>query len=384
MKCSVCNKNISGQYFTDNKGKVFCSDACFKDTLPKCNSCGKRIEQWIESEKGEKYCCEKCYESSLPKCFICGQPMKQWTENDKGQKFCSDKCYQTTWYKCSVCGKPMDKWVVDREGDKYCSDVCFESKLPKCQACGNRMRQWIVVDNKNYCNTNCLSKTFKYYRLDDVERKMKKLGYDTLDVLVTGSTGVGKSTTLNALFEKTVAKVGHGVDPETMEVSSYIRGNHIQIWDTPGFGDGIEQDRKHAKKIIDLLNTRIAGDDRYAFIDMVVVLLEASLRDMGTAYQLINEVIIPNLRDGKRIIIGLNQADFAMKGMNFDYDKNKPNDELKKFLDEKVYSIKRRIKEATGLDNVGIIYYSAETGYNVLNLLDLIIDNIPMQKRNFI
>lgn len=384
MKCSICNKNINVQYITDNKGNIFCSEACFEKTLPKCSNCGKRMENWIESNNGERYCSDRCYENNLPKCSICNKTMKQWTENERGQKFCSENCYKKTWDKCVECGKPIDKWIEDSDGNKYCCNACFEKKLPKCDMCGRQMREWIIVDDMNYCNTGCLSKTFKYYRLDDVENKMNRLGYDTVDVLITGSTGVGKSTTLNCLFEKNVAKVGYGVDPETMEIASYIRGNHIQVWDTPGFGDGVEQDKKHAKKLIDLLNTRIAGDDSYAFIDMVIVLLEASLRDMGTAYRLINEVIIPNLKDGKRIIIGLNQADFAMKGINFDYNKNEPNEELIKFLNEKVSSIKRRIKEATGLNDVDVIYYSAETGYNIKRLLDLLIDNIPIQKRKII
>lgn len=43
-----------------------------------------------------------------------------------------------------------------------------------------------------------------------------------LDVIITGVTRAGKSTTLNAFFQKTVAKVGDGVDPETMELDSYM------------------------------------------------------------------------------------------------------------------------------------------------------------------
>ncbi|MDQ7084397.1 MAG: hypothetical protein Q9M36_05480 [Sulfurovum sp.] len=41
------------------------------------------------------------------------------------------------------------------------------------------------------------------------------------DVMVTGVTGAGKSTTLNALFQKEISKVGRGVEPETMTLDSY-------------------------------------------------------------------------------------------------------------------------------------------------------------------
>lgn len=214
--------------------------------------------------------------------------------------------------------------------------------------------------------------------------KLSKISYNILDVLVTGSTGVGKSTTLNSLFEKEVAKVGCGVDPETMEIASYIRDNNIRVWDSPGFGDGIERDKVHAKKLIDLLNKTLENDITIGYIDMVVVILDASQRDLGTAYQLINEIIIPNMKERSRILIGLNQADFAMKGIGFDYERNLPNYELKKFLEERVGSIKKRVREATGLIDCQVVYYSAKTGYNVDKFLDAIIDNIPQCRRKLI
>lgn len=225
------------------------------------------------------------------------------------------------------------------------------------------------------------SNIFKEYRLDDVRRKLSNLSYNILDVLVTGSTGVGKSTTLNSLFEKAVAKVGHGVEPETMDIASYIRDNNIRVWDTPGFGDGVERDKVHAKKIIDLLNRTLENDRTIGYIDMVIVIIDASQRDLGTAYQLINEIIIPNMNERSRILIGLNQADFAMKGIGFDYKKNIPNYELKSFLEDKVKSIKKRVAEATGMRDCQVVYYSAQTGYNVDKFLDAIIDNIPNCRR---
>ena len=57
--------------------------------------------------------------------------------------------------------------------------------------------------------------------------------------MVTGATGAGKSSTLNSFFDKVVAKVGEGVDPETMELSAYSLTDQMRFWDTPGLGDGI-------------------------------------------------------------------------------------------------------------------------------------------------
>ena len=74
-----------------------------------------------------------------------------------------------------------------------------------------------------------------------------------LNVLITGATGAGKSSTINALFDTTVARVGYGVDPETMDIEKYDLKEMV-LWDTPGLGDGREADNRHAKNIIHKLH----------------------------------------------------------------------------------------------------------------------------------
>ena len=115
----------------------------------------------------------------------------------------------------------------------------------------------------------------------------------------------------------------------------------------------------------------------------MLVIIEGSNRDMGTTYRLLNDVIVPNI-ERNRILIAVNQADVAMKGRYWDYDSNKPKDKLKSFLDEQAESIQRRVKEATGVNVLMPIYYSAEYGYNVDKLMDLLIDNMPSKKRDIV
>ena len=83
---------------------------------------------------------------------------------------------------------------------------------------------------------------YENYRKDDIENHISKIGFRPLDVMVTGATGAGKSSTLNSFFDKTVAKVGDGVDPETMELDSYSLTEKMRFWDTPGLGD-VRSDR---------------------------------------------------------------------------------------------------------------------------------------------
>ena len=71
----------------------------------------------------------------------------------------------------------------------------------------------------------------------------------------------------------------------------------------------------------------------------------------------------------------------AMKGRHWDYKLNKPDDVLLEFLDKQVSSIKERVKEATGVQILKPVYYSAEYGYNVEKVFDFIIENMPIDRR---
>jgi hypothetical protein len=219
-----------------------------------------------------------------------------------------------------------------------------------------------------------------------VLRNLAKMKDTKVNILVTGATGCGKSSTINALFNTEKAKVGQGVDPETMDIVKYELQN-IVLFDSPGLGDGKEADVRHSKNIIAKLYEKDKNGD--PLIDLVLVLLDGSSRDLGTSFELINQVIIPNLGEDKsRLLVAINQADMAMKGRYWDHENNKPEPELIKFLDEKIDSTRRRIKEATGVD-VTPIYYSAgykdgdaeQRPYNLSKLLAFILRHTKSEKR---
>jgi len=218
------------------------------------------------------------------------------------------------------------------------------------------------------------------YRYEYLSKKSNEAGI-IFDVMVTGVTGAGKSTTLNTIFQKDVAKVGAGVDPETITLDSYNVNDAFRLWDSPGLGDGKQRDKEHAKLLIDLLYKGYG--DNNGWIDLVLVIIEGSNRDMGTTYKLLNDIIVPNFQK-ERILVAVNQADMAMKGRYWDSNNNKPTDKLKFFLEDKVDSIQRRVKEATGVKIIRPIYYSAEYGYNIEKLMDLLIDNMPSKKRDLV
>ena len=218
-------------------------------------------------------------------------------------------------------------------------------------------------------------------------KNVMRLKEQKMNIMITGATGCGKSSTINAMFDTEVAKVGVGADPETMEIEKYELDNLV-LWDTPGLGDGKEADNRHAKNIIEKLSE--VDENGNALIDLVLVILDGGSRDLGTSYELINNVIIPNLGEDKkdRILVAINQADMAMKGRNWDYEKNEPNGQLVDFLEDKVRSIKDRVYEATGV-KIEPIYYCAgykegdrqEKPYNLSKLLYYIVKATPSEKR---
>ena len=222
---------------------------------------------------------------------------------------------------------------------------------------------------------------FSSYRTNDIDTNLKKMQIRPLDVMVTGVTGAGKSTTLNAFFQKAVAKVGDGVDPETMELDAYELNDYFRVWDTSGLGDGVEIDQIHKKKMIDLLYKTYTSDGQtYGFIVMAIIIVEGANRDMGTTYTLLNEVIVPNIQND-RILVVINQADVAMKGRHWNTNIQSPDSQLISFLEEQALSIQKRVREATGINILKPVYYSAEYGWNVQAVFDFIIDYMPKEKR---
>lgn len=221
---------------------------------------------------------------------------------------------------------------------------------------------------------DCMTKEeLAHYRMDELKSRLN--GFP-LGIMLVGPTGAGKSSTINALLQNNEAAVGYGTDPKTKKTKAYKFNNYIKIWDTPGLGDSPEEDAEHVKKINSLLRRTYKKDEVACgkSIDLVLVIIDGSGRDIGTVLNIVRHHIMPNI-NRSNILFAVNQADMAMKGRHFNQEEAVPDETLQNFLDHQAEAIRQRILESTGLMIRKPVVFSAEYGFNVHGLLDSIIDN---------
>ena len=216
-----------------------------------------------------------------------------------------------------------------------------------------------------------------FKKFDNIINYSKK---QKLNILFVGGTGVGKSSTINALFGRYEAEVGVGQNPQTMQMLKYELDNLV-IWDSPGLGDSTEMDKLHSKKIEELLKNN-------NLINVVLVIVDGSNRQLESTYKLIKEVLVPNINKEK-IIIGINKIDKAI-GKYWDSINNCPKLEVREYIKNSIVKpIEERIEKDTGIRFSSIIYTAGEMNplnnkqdisYNINNLfynilISIVIDN---------
>lgn len=95
--------------------------------------------------------------------------------------------------------------------------------------------------------------------LDAIAEKVRNL--KTLNIIVAGKTGVGKSTLINAVFRDNLAETGMG-KPVTDHMRKITKkGVPLAIYDTRGFELGKEVQEQVKKEVVDTISKGLATKD---------------------------------------------------------------------------------------------------------------------------
>lgn len=95
--------------------------------------------------------------------------------------------------------------------------------------------------------------------IDAIAEKIKNL--NTLNIIVAGKTGVGKSTLINAVFRDKLAETGMG-KPVTDHMSKISKkGIPLAIYDTRGFELGKEVQQQVKQEVVETISKGLATQD---------------------------------------------------------------------------------------------------------------------------
>lgn len=201
-------------------------------------------------------------------------------------------------------------------------------------------------------------------------------------VAVIGQSGVGKSSTLNAVFGLNLptSDIEEGTTEIIEKVFPMRDGFNLSIYDMPGLLQNRKRDKVYEEMYKEILPQ----------CDVIVYIIKANTRNIGDDCRILKDVVLPicnqsSIKDN--LIIAVNKVDTI--GQTIDPDdpellwdpfENKPSEKLWECIKKKRIDIFEKLisenlvllNDATTLKPDQVVFYSAVFEYNLGEFLKVI------------
>lgn len=189
-------------------------------------------------------------------------------------------------------------------------------------------------------------------------------------IAIIGPTGVGKSSTINALFG-TQLSVSHTKaetsDAEKIIVEEFVEGKKgsIVIYDMPGIGEDIKKDEEYKKTYAKVL----------ANSDVAIWVMSAHDRRITKDKEIMRDVIsVANSKVLSKLVIALNKVDLVWP-QDWIEKINLPSEEQEENTKERIKDIHEKLKDVCPhLTKDRIVPYSAKQKYHLRNLFGAMME----------
>ncbi|WP_325894944.1 hypothetical protein [Grimontia sp. NTOU-MAR1] len=222
------------------------------------------------------------------------------------------------------------------------------------------------------------------FKKSTLQLRLHELEDQALNIMVVGPKGVGKTSTIKAVF-------GNRLNEEFNAVSGITRfqNGNLVVWDYPGHNGDEQHDKMLDMQIGATLSE--SDSDGNPLIDMAVVVLDPAEQNLNQGYRLICDVIAPALGSNfdNRLVVGLNKVDIASFSYEWDFLNDSPSNEVEIWPESTAALIRHCMLDESGLEIAPVCYaadFERTNGegrrpFNTIKLLNQIVAKLPAAKQ---